>query len=73
VKKNMTFEQAALRLDEIVAMLERADLPLDESLKLFSEGAELLAFCDTKLAGAKLKIETLFPENNAAEVEDGSN
>lgn len=71
MKKNITFEQATGRLDEIVAALERSDIPLEESLKLFGEGAELLAVCEAKLSDAKLKIEKLFPEKNDTEVLDG--
>lgn len=61
MKKNMTFEQAMGRLDEIVASLGEGDTPLDKSLVLYGEGAELLAFCEKKLEDAKLRIETLFP------------
>lgn len=61
MKKNLSFEEAMERLDAIVATLEAGDTPLEESLKLYGEGAEMLAFCDKKLNDAKLKIETLFP------------
>jgi len=70
VKKNSSFEQALHRLDEILAALEQPDTPLETSLKLFSEGAELIAFCEGKLGDARLKIETLFP-GAAGEVENG--
>lgn len=62
MKKNLTFEQAMARLDEIVAALDGGEATLDASLKLFSEGAELIAFCGGKLDEAKLTMETLFPE-----------
>lgn len=48
-KTNMTFEQAAGRIDEIVRLLERGDAPLDASLTLFEEGAKLI-----KIAGKML-------------------
>jgi exodeoxyribonuclease VII small subunit len=64
-KKNLTFETAIVRLDEIVALLDAGEAPLDESLKLFSEGAELVAFCGDKLDKARLTIETLMPEGGA--------
>lgn len=62
VKKNTTFEQAIGRLDSIVAELEDGGTTLEQSLKLFGEGAELIGFCEKKLADAKLAIEKLFPE-----------
>ena len=45
----ITFEQAAARIDEIVQSLERGAAPLDESLALFEEGAKLI-----KIAGKML-------------------
>lgn len=65
MKKNLSFEQALKRLDEIVETLGEGDTPLDASLTLYGEGAELLAFCEGKLKDAKLKIETLFPEEES--------
>lgn len=62
MKKNTTFEQAMHRLDEVVAALESGDAPLEQSLKLYAEGAELVAFCNSKLEDAKLKMEKLFPK-----------
>lgn len=62
MKKNPSFEEAMARLDAIVAALDSGDTPLEDSLKLYGEGAELLAMCESKLKDAKLKIETLFPE-----------
>ena len=61
-KTQLTFEQAMARLDEIAATLDKGVLSLDDSLALFSEGAELIAFCNKSLEGAQLKIERLFPE-----------
>ena len=47
--QKMSFEQAAVRIDEIVKSLEKGDAPLDESLALFEEGAKLI-----KIAGKML-------------------
>ena len=41
-KKTMTFEDAMLRLREVTETLEKGDVTLEESVKLFSEGAALL-------------------------------
>lgn len=67
MKKTQTFEGAMARLAEIVELLDRSELPLNESLKLFGEGAELIAYCNKSLGDAKLKLETLFPEQPEVE------
>ena len=61
-KIQLTFEQAMARLDEIATILDKGTLSLDDSLALFSEGAELIAFCNKSLEGAQVKIEQLFPQ-----------
>lgn len=61
-EKTLTFEQAMARLDEIVTSLDSGALSLDASLALFSEGAQLIAYCNKTLEGAKLTLEELFPE-----------
>lgn len=54
--KEMTYEQAVKRLEEIVECLEKNDVTLDESLSLFEEGTGLTSFCVKKLNEAKQKI-----------------
>ncbi len=62
MKKKRNFEEAMQRLEEIAALLAEGTVSLDQSLKLYSEGAELIRQCDKQLADTKLKIETLFPK-----------
>ncbi len=57
--KNMTYEKAVERLEEIVELLDSGKLTLDESLKLFEESTKLTAFCNKGLEEAKLKITEL--------------
>ena len=45
-KKELTFEEAMNRLEEIVDALEGGDYSLDESLKLFEEGVKLVKSCN---------------------------
>jgi len=52
----MTFEQAMTRLEQIVATLENGRCTLDESMRLFEEGAKLTAFCQKALKSAEQKI-----------------
>lgn len=56
-KKNGTFEESMARLEQIVRSLEQGNVPLEESLKLFQEGTELVRSCGKLLDDAKLQIE----------------
>ena len=56
-EKNMTFEQSMQRLEQIVRAMERGDVALDESLKLFQEGTELVRNCGKLLDEAQLQIQ----------------
>ena len=58
-EKKLTFEKALSRLEEIVSQLEKGDAPLDESLKLFEEGAKLTAQCSAMLDKAEQKVTLL--------------
>ncbi len=54
--KEITYEEAVKRLEEIVTLLEKNEATLDESMKLFEEGTKLAAICNKKLNDAKQKI-----------------
>jgi exodeoxyribonuclease VII small subunit len=54
--KQLTFEQAMERLEQIVSALESGKCTLDDSLKLFEEGTKLTAFCSEQLKNAEQKI-----------------
>ncbi len=56
MKKKLDYEQAMLRLEEIVNDLENGDLPLEEAMKLFEEGTGLSAECYSALKKAEQKI-----------------
>ena len=58
------FEQAMARLEAIVGELEKGDLPLDESLKIFEEGIRLSKNCLKILEDAERKVEVLVQEQN---------
>lgn len=55
----LNFEQSMERLAHIVEKLERGDLPLEESLKLFEEGVRLSRLAQDRLDGAQQRIERL--------------
>ena len=53
------FETAIKRLTEIVQTLERGDLPLEESLRLFEEGIHLSRISQARLDTAEKRVEQL--------------
>ena len=55
----MSCEDAAARLEAIVRALEDASTSLDDSLKLYSEGIELVKLCNERLDRAQQKITIL--------------
>ena len=56
---NLSYEQAASRLGEIVSLLEKGNLPLSESLGLFEEGTALMKRCTELLDKAEQKVVML--------------
>ena len=62
MNKDLTFEKAITRLEEIVNMLEKSEVSLDDSMKLFEEGTKLTVFCSKKLEDAQQKITELTKE-----------
>lgn len=54
-----TFEENMQRLEQIVRTMERGDVPLEESLKLFQEGTELVRHCGKLLDDAQLLIKNV--------------
>ncbi len=54
-----TFEESMKRLEEIVQRLESGEMPLEDSLQVFEEGMQLVAFCSRKLDEAEKKVTLL--------------
>lgn len=61
---SVKFEEALARLETIVAELEKGDLPLDDSLKIFEEGIKLSKTCLKMLDDAERKIEIMVQEKD---------
>jgi len=57
--KKQTYTEAIQRLEAIVATLERGGMGLDETLKLYEEGADLLRLCKTELTAAEGRLNEL--------------
>ena len=56
-QQNKTFEESMSRLEQIVRAMEQGNVPLEESLKLFQEGTELVRTCGKLLDDAQLQIQ----------------
>ena len=59
MSEEMNYSKAIERLEEIIQALERGGIPLDETLKLYDEGAKLLDLCQQELASAEGKLNEM--------------
>lgn len=59
------FEGSLSELEAIVANMERGDLPLEESLRLFERGIGLTRVCRTSLETAELRVRNLLDAGDA--------
>ncbi len=55
----LPFEEALKQLEAIVARLERGDVPLEESIAIYTRGEALKARCDSLLKQAEARIERI--------------
>ena len=71
MEPSKSFEASMKRLEEIVRVMERGELPLEESLKLFEEGTALVRACGGMLDDAEMKIVKLMkgPDGQPVELE----
>ena len=67
--KKMSFEEKLARLEEIVALLEKGDAALAESLSLFEEGTKLANACTAELDKAEQQVVKLMKGADGAPVE----
>jgi exodeoxyribonuclease VII small subunit len=63
------FESSIKRLEGIVRDLEKGDLPLEESLRVFEEGMNLIKFCSDKLEEVEKKVTMLVKEGDGKYVQ----
>ena len=67
---NKTFEESMGRLEQIVRAMERGDVALEESLKLFQEGTELVRNCQKILDDAQLQVKKIMTAPDGSPVEE---
>lgn len=54
--KKQTLEDAFIQLEEVIARLESEDISLEESFQAYSEGMELLQFCNASIDTVEKKV-----------------
>ena len=59
MNNKLSYEQSIAKLDDIVRSMERGDVPLEQALKLFEEGASLIASCNKMLDEAEQMVVKL--------------
>ena len=69
-QKVPTFEENMQRLEQIVRAMERGDVPLEESLKLFREGTALVETCGKLLDEAQLQVKKIATAADGSPVEE---
>jgi exodeoxyribonuclease VII small subunit len=57
--RQLSFEAALARLEEIVRTLEKGEAPLDQSIELYQEGDRLKRHCEARLKDAQARIEQI--------------
>ncbi len=70
--KELTFEQAMSRLEQIVKALEGGNVPLEDLIKLFDEGTGLVKLCTERLDAAEEKVKLLQLKDGKLTEEDFS-
>ena len=62
--KQIQFEEAFKRLEDIVNKMESGDLSLEESMTLFEEGIKLTETCKSRLEAAEQNIQLLTKDSD---------
>lgn len=62
--EKMSFEDAILELEKVVTQLDRGDVALEDSIKLYERGAALKARCEAKLKEAEEKVAQITLDAN---------
>lgn len=66
-KKEKTFEESLVKLEEIVKNLEGGQVPLDDAISKFTEAMELSKLCNERLKNAEENINKILKENGKLE------
>lgn len=59
MSEKLPFKQSMSRLEEIISLLEKNEIELEEAISLFEEGLKLVNSCDTQLKNFENKVEEM--------------
>ena len=62
-KEPIRFEEAILKLEEVVQKLETGDVPLEDAITLYKKGMELSAYCHEKLQDAEKQLISIIDKD----------
>ena len=67
--EELSYEEAASEIEEIIENLEDAERPLEESINLYARAQKLLKHCYSLLTNAELKVKQLSEDGELEEIE----
>lgn len=67
VEKELTFEEAMEKLEDIVGRLEEGDVPLEKAITYFQDGMKLSKICHDKLQNVEKQMEQILREDGQLE------
>lgn len=67
MKKDLKFEEALSKLEEIVKQLESGEQELDKAIDKYTEAMQLVKFCSDKINGATEQVTKILNEDNKLE------
>lgn len=67
-KKELSFEAAMEKLEEVVEKLEQGDVPLEKAISMFQEGMSLSKLCHDKLKNVEKSIDRILHEDGEVEI-----
>ena len=59
MEQKLPFKQSMLRLEEIIAALEKNEIELEDAIALFEEGLQLVNSCDSQLKNFENRVQEL--------------
>lgn len=61
--ETLRFEEAMIKLEDIVQKLESGDVPLEDAINLYKQGMELSAYCHGKLQDAEKQLISIIDKD----------
>lgn len=67
-QKELSFEDAMEKLEEVVEKLEQGDVPLEKAISMFQEGMSLSKTCHDKLNNVEKSMDRILHEDGEVEI-----